>query len=137
MKLKREKYLPEIERRKFKKASAFRQSYLVINGQKTKIICNHINNDTSFNEYVKDINDIDSYCCYLIAPMIKVALTPEIFEVFDVLEIGNDMYIKAIYTNNSQIDDYEFYYDGILLLQKNLSEKINLLVGSKINFRRV
>ncbi len=137
MKLKREKYLPEIEMRKFKRASAFRQSYLVINGQKTKIVCNHINNDEAFDEYVKDINDVDSYTSYLIAPMIKVVLTPEIFEVFDVLEIGNDMYIKSLYTSNQQIDAYELYYDGILLLQKNLSHKINLLVGSKINFRRV
>ncbi len=137
MKLKKEKYLPQIEARKFKRASIFRQSYLVINGIKSKIVCNHVTTKKSFDEYVRGMNEVDGNTAYLIHPLIKVDLSNNSFDVFDLFILGNDMYIKKVYTRGHDINLEELYFSGVLLLQKNLAPKMDIDVGTKITFRRV
>ncbi len=137
MKLKKETYIPQIELRKFKRASIFRQSYLVINGIKTKMICNHVSSKQMFDEYVKGMNEVKINQCYLVPPLIKVDLSNNTFDVFDLLIIGTDMVVKKVYTNSHNIDLNELYFAGVLLLQKNIKSHLNIDVGSKINFRRV
>ncbi len=137
MKLQKEKYLPQIEQRKFRRASIFRQSYLVVNGIKTKVVCNHVASKSIFNEYVKGMNEINANQCYLVPPLIKVDLSDNCFDVFDLLIVSTDMHIKKIYVNRNNIDLDELYFAGVLLLQKNSRQKIGITEGSKINFRRV
>ncbi len=137
MKLTRDKYLPQIEKRRFKRASIFRQSYLVVNGIKTKIVCHHIKSKKDFDAYVKGIHEIDGNTSYLIHPLIKVDLSNDTFDVFDLFIIGTDMYVKKVCSNKNNINLEELYFGGVLFLQKNLRQKIDLEVGSKIKFRRV
>lgn len=129
------KYINRIAKKKLKYKSYFKIFLLVVEFVETNILISIVKKTKDFNEYIKNVNEINNAEGFLLMPQNIIEFDEEIFNIFDIYVINTLFIIENKYTKLEDVDHLDYYYKNLLFVKKNINNFIDIKIGSKIKMK--